>query len=46
MTAIVVGAGLARTFAAYTLKQAGLEVTRIESTDQIVGPATTVAYNG
>ena len=44
--AIVVGAGLAGTAAAFTLKRAGWEVKLIESTDQLGGRANTVAKQG
>lgn len=44
--AIVVGAGLAGTAAAFKLKRAGWQVTLIESTDQLGGRANTVAKNG
>ena len=45
-TAIVVGAGLAGTAAAFKLTQAGWQVKLIESTDQLGGRANSVAKNG
>ncbi len=46
MKAIVVGAGLAGSSAAFTLARAGFQVKIIESTGQIGGRASTVSKNG
>ena len=46
MKAIVVGAGLAGTSAAYTLRRAGWEVKLVESGDRVGGRANTVEKNG
>ena len=46
MKAIVIGAGLAGTSAAFTLRRAGWEVKLIESGDRIGGRAETVAKDG